>query len=172
MEIIRIPEERIRILIGQNGKTKKEIENKAGVELKISKDGEVAIEGSEDKVYFSKEIIKAIGRGFSPKIALKLLKDEKTLEIINLKEFGNTQNAIKRIKARIIGEEGKVKKEIESATDSDISIYGNTIGIIANYDCVDYSKQAVMKIISGAEHSTVFNYLSEVKRKLFQERLK
>lgn len=172
MEIIRIPEERVGVLLGENGKTKETIEEKGKVKLHVKKDGEVSIEGEEDKVYFAKDIVKAIGRGFAPQTALKLSEDDKALIIINLKEYFNTQNSIRRIKARVIGEEGKVKQEIESSTDCDLSIYGHTIGIIGNYDSIEYANEAVMKIIKGSEHSTVFNYLSEARRKIFQERLK
>lgn len=141
MEVIRIPEERVGVLLGENGKIKRIIEEKAEISLNIASDGEVTLDGEEEKVYFACDIIKAIGRGFSPKIALKLLKDEKAFAIINLKESLNTVNSIRRIKARVIGGEGKVKKEIESATDCDLCIYGHTISIIGNYDCIEYAKK-------------------------------
>jgi len=172
MEMIKIPEERLGILLGEKGRTKKNIEEKAGVNIEINDNGEVIINGDEERVYFSKDIVKAIGRGFSPEIALTLLKNEKILIIINLKEYLNSRNSIRRIKARVIGTEGKVKIEIESATGCNLSIYGHTVGIIGNMDGVDYAREAVEKIINGSELSTIFTYLAKSKRELLQKRLR
>ena len=172
MESIIIPEERIAVLLGEKGSVKKEIEKRAQIKLTITNENEVNLEGSEENVYFALDLIKAIGRGFSPNKALSLLKENKALIIINLKDYLNSENSIKRIKARIIGEHGKVKKEIERTTECDLSIYGKTVSIIGEYDCIEYAQEAVMKLINGSQHSTLFNYLANVSRKIMQQRLK
>jgi len=172
VEIVRIPNERLHVLIGKDGKTKQEIEKKANVTINVNSDGEVEITGEMADIYFAKDIVKAIGRGFEPKIALKILKEGHNLLIINLKEHFPNENAIKRIKGRVIGEEGKVKSEIETATESYISVFGNTIAIISKFDTLEFAKEAVYKILDGAPHTTVFNYLSKVKKEIVSNRLR
>ncbi|MBN2478376.1 RNA-processing protein [Candidatus Micrarchaeota archaeon] len=171
MEVINIPKERVAVLIGEKGKTKELIEKNAAVKLKISSEGEVVLSGDEDKVFFAKYVIKAIGRGFSPKTALKLLKEHLVLEIINLKEYVNTDSAVRRIKSRVIGEKGRIKKEMESATECRISVYGHTISIIGPIENIEYAREAIMKIIGGSQHSTVLNYLSKVRREIFKNKI-
>ncbi len=172
MEIVKIPKERVGVLLGEGGKTKELIEKDAKIKLKVDSEGEITIDGDEDKVYFGVDIVKAIGRGFRPQEAIKIITKNKSYFMINLKEFSNTPNGIARIKARIIGEEGKVKKEVESATECSISVYGKTIGIIGDYDTIEYAKEAITKLIKGSQHSTVFNYLADVRKKIMQERLR
>jgi ribosomal RNA assembly protein len=172
MEIVRIPAERVSTIIGKEGKTKEEIEKKARVKLDVSREGEVTITGDMTDVFFAKDIVKAIGRGFDPKDALKLLKEGYCFYLIDLKNELDTENAIKRIKGRIIGEDGKVKSEIEDATDSYISVFGNTVGIISKADGVEYAKEAIFKIIDGAPHTTVFNYLAKIRKQMMTDRLR
>lgn len=172
MEIVRIPAERVKALTGKNGKTKAEIETKAKITLNIDSEGEVEIEGETADIFFAKDIVKAIGRGFEPATALKLLKDGYNFYLINLKEQAGNESSIKRVKGRVIGEDGKVKAEIESATESYISVYGNTIGIISKFDSMEYAKEAIYKLIDGSPHTTVFNYLAKARKQLMSDRLK
>lgn len=171
MEIIKIPTQRIAVLVGKNGESKKRIEEKCHVKLSISSEGEVELDGEEADVYFAREVVQAIGRGFDPVHALNLLKEDYQLSVIDLKEHARSENALHRIKGRVIGEEGKVKQEIENATDSYVSIYGNTVAIISKIDSIQYAEEAVLKIIRGARHSSLFAYLAGVRRKLMAERL-
>jgi len=172
MEVLRIPERRVPALIGVEGKTKKKVEKLCNVKLNISGEGEVEIEGESADVFFATDVIKAIGRGFEPKDALMLVKEDYQFFLIDLKEHTGNDRAVKRIKGRIIGEKGKVKKEIEQATESKISVYGNTVGIISKIDTIEYAKEAVSMLIQGARHSRVYGYLGGVRRKIMGERLR
>jgi len=171
-EIVRIPAERVKILIGENGKTKEMLQKKCNIQLEIDNEGEVRISGETQEVYFSKNIIFAIGRGFNPRIAVKLLEPDYTFYIVALKEYLSNENAIKRVKGRIIGEDGRMKKEIEAIADCRISVYGNTVAIIGKIDAIEYAKEALEKIIRGAKHASVYRYLANVRRRLFEERLR
>ena len=75
---IRIPKERVGVLIGKNGKEKKELEELTKSKIKVdSKEGYVEIFGKDSILLFTlKEIIRAIGRGFNPEIAMLLLKQD------------------------------------------------------------------------------------------------
>ncbi len=171
-EIVRIPADRVKVLIGEEGRTKSMLEKRCSIELSIEDDGEVRITGETQDVYFSKDIIIAIGRGFNPKVAIKLLEPDYAFYIMSLKEHLHSDNAIKRIKGRIIGENGRMKKEIEAVADCRISVYGNTVAIIGRIDGIEYAKEAIEKIIRGAKHASVYKYLANAKRRLFEERLR
>lgn len=171
-EIIRIPAERVKILLGKDGKTKASIEKKCELEIEVDSEGEVRIKGESENLFFYKDIIIAIGRGFNPKKAMKLLKPDYQLLLVRLKDHLSTEKAIKRIKGRIIGQDGKMREEIENATQSDISVFGNTVGIIASFDTLEYAREAVEMLIRGAKHSSVYGFLGKARRRIMEGRLK
>ena len=118
-KLIRIPNDRIAVLIGKSGNVKSKIEKLCHVSLDIDGDtGEVLIksQGDVEKIqpFKSMEIVTAIGRGFSPENALTLLKGENALHVIDLREFAGKSNAnVERIKGRIIGEGGRARQNME-----------------------------------------------------------
>ena len=171
-EIIRIPSERVKSLIGKEGSTKKKIEKRCNVGLTVDSEGEVQINGDSADVFFAIDVVKAIGRGFKADDALRLLGHDYGLYIISLRETVNSDKAITRVKGRVIGEKGSIKSQIESATDSFVSVYGNTIGIISRIDSMEYAKEAITMLINGAKHSTVLSYIAKAKREIMQERLR
>ncbi|MBI4980693.1 RNA-processing protein [Candidatus Woesearchaeota archaeon] len=162
---LRIPEERVAVLIGKDGDTKKLVEAHSGCKLNIAKDGLVAITGEDGlKLYTTREIVKAVGRGFNPKIALLLLKTDYALELIDLNTVVRSKNDMERIKGRIIGKGGTSREELERLTDTYISVYGKTIGIIGEQNQVIIARQGIAKLIEGAMHSTVYKFLEKKKR--------
>ena len=70
---LKIPRDRIGVLIGPKGKTKSRIENRFNVDIVIdSESGAVEIirrEGSKDitAIFVVQNMVKAIGRGFNPR---------------------------------------------------------------------------------------------------------
>jgi len=171
---VRIPKERVGVLIGPNGETKKLLERMLSVNLEVESDtGGVTIflkEGAEDpsSLLRAKDVVTAIGRGFSPEHAFKLIQDESTvLDIIDLRTiFGRSESDIRRIKGRIIGMEGKTRRTIEELTDTHISIYGHTVGIIGNIENVQVAREAVQMLIEGRQHATVYGFLHRKRREL------
>ena len=82
-KLIRIPEDRIGVLIGKSGKIKSKIEKTCSVKLEIdSENGEVKVFSDvvdeKFQTFKALEIVTAIGRGFSPQKAVRLLKGENT----------------------------------------------------------------------------------------------
>ena len=170
-EYLKIPRERVGVLIGKNGITKDEIENLTKTDINIDSDtGSIAISPTEETedplaVWKSRYIVKAIGRGFNPDISLKLLGDETLLEIINLPDYvGKSKKAIMRQKARIIGKEGRTKDIIIDMTGVDISIYGKTVAIIGHMEQIHIAKEAVEMILNGVRHKTVYSFLEKKSR--------
>ena len=170
-EYLKIPRERVGVLIGKNGITKDEIENLTKTDINIDSDtGSIAISPTEETedplaVWKSRYIVKAIGRGFNPDVSLKLLGDETLLEIINLPDYvGKSKKAIMRQKARIIGKEGRTKDIIIDMTGVDISIYGKTVAIIGDMEQIHIAKEAVEMILNGVRHKTVYAFLEKKSR--------
>src|SRR5271157_5601331 len=171
-EIVKVPAERVKTLLGENGSVKARIEEKCKVQLDVDRDGDVEIFGEPEDIFFAKDVVKAIGRGFPPNEAMKLVDHDFNLYVISLKEITDSDKAISRFRGRVIGENGKIKGRIEDATDSFLSIYGNTISIISRTDTMEYAKEAVMIILDGSRHSTVLSFLAKSQREIMENRLR
>jgi len=175
----KIPKDRIGALIGPEGEVKATIEKRLGVELGIdSETGDVTITlGKEDQdpsmLFRAKEVVTAVGRGFSPDRAFRLIRDEDAvLEVIDLRElFGRSLSDLQRIKGRIIGQEGKTRRIIEEMTEADISVHGHTVSIIANTDQMEIAREAIQMLLQGSQHSTVYRFLHRKRRELKKKKL-
>jgi ribosomal RNA assembly protein len=173
---IRIPKSRIAVVIGPNGAIKQQLEKNTKIAVDIdSTDGLVILESMEDcedplAVWKARDIVQAIGRGFSPKRAFALLDDDVYLRIINLEEFGSSSNQIRRLKGRVIGQGGKTRRNIEELTDTYVAIMGNTISVIGEVDNQQIAVNAIVRLLRGAEHSTINRYLNTQRRKMKKRR--
>lgn len=172
METVRIPQERVAVLIGSGGKVKRAVERRAGVRLHIDEEGEVGISSKDPYCEFrAKDIVKAVGRGFSPEDALRLTGDDYYLKVIDLKEIMGSERARERQKARIIGEKGKAKRVIEECSGAKISVYGNTVSLIGLLDEVELAAEAIDKLLDGKSHSAVYSFLQKGRRRMKEERI-
>ncbi|MDO8428800.1 MAG: KH domain-containing protein [Candidatus Diapherotrites archaeon] len=165
-ETIKIPIERIPILIGKEGSTRKEIEQTAKVKLDIdSKTGTVNIEVTQgDAVQLEQalSIVHAIARGFNPGKAMLLASDEYYFETMNLKDIvGKSEKAREAIKSRVIGKNGKMREQIEHNTHCFVSVYGHTISIIGKLTEIDLAREAIERIMNGANLVTVQKFLNK-----------
>src|SRR3989344_5842397 len=102
---IKIPEERVAVLIGKKGETKRQLEKELKIKLKIDSDeGDVILTGEDGlNLYTAKEIVQAVARGFNPEIALKLLHPDYTFELIKIEDFARNKHDFDRLRGRIIG---------------------------------------------------------------------
>jgi len=174
---LKIPKERIGVLIGKKGEIKRELEKRGNVKIDVdSEHGDVVITGKDAiMIYDIKIIVQAIGRGFSPEIAMQLFNEDYIFELIDIKEYaGKSKKKMERLRGRVIGENGKARRMIESMTETDISIYGKTIGIIGNVERVAIARHALEMLLSGAPHGYVYKRLEAKRRELhrieFEER--
>ncbi len=167
-EVIRIPKERVAVLIGPKGSFKRDLQIKLNVSIKIdSEEGLVEI-SSDDGLnnYLCKNIVQVIGRGLTPDEALVLLDENYLAEVIPIKDFtGSSKKKQGRVKSRLIGEEGRVRKNLEGLTNTKIVIYGKTVTIIGLITDVEIAKRAVMKLILGAPHGHVYSMIERFKSK-------
>jgi ribosomal RNA assembly protein len=160
---LRVPKERIPVIIGSQGSTKKMLQEALEVTLDIdSEEGDVQISGEDAlKLFTGREVIKAIGRGFNPEIALDLQKQDFALEIVELKDYAPTTKALLRKRGRVIGEKGRARRTIEALTDTKISVYGKTIGIIGRIEDANAARRAVEALLEEATHAGVYKTLEK-----------
>lgn len=162
---LKIPKERVAVLIGKDGSIKKNLESETKTKVDVdSKEGDVIITGKDALLlYAAREVVRAIGRGFNPEIAVLLLKQDYAFEVIPITDFV-TENHLVRIKGRIIGRDGKARKIIEELTDANICVYGKTVGIIGTHESMSAAKRAVEALLSGSPHSSIYTFLEKRRR--------
>ena len=169
---LKMPKARVAVLIGKEGSVKKKIEEETKTKLNIdSKEGDVFVSGDDALgLYSAREVIKAVGRGFNPDIALSLLKQDNIFEVISLIDYiGKSKEGLLRLRGRVIGKEGKSRRVIEDLTDCQICVYGKTVGIIGLAEKVGIAKQAIESLLKGSAHANVYKFL-ENKRRQFKRK--
>ncbi len=166
---LKVPKNRVAVIIGKEGSIKKEIEEATNTRLNIdSKEGDIFVSGEDALgLYTAREIIKAIGRGFNPDIAMLLLKPDYIFEVIDVSEYvGKSKEAMLRLKGRVIGKEGKSRRLIEELTECNISVFGKTISIIGLPESAANARQAVESLLRGSTHANVYKWLERRRREL------
>lgn len=165
---LKIPKARIAVLIGKSGEVKRQIEAETSTKMSIdSEEGDVSLTAENGlDLYSAREVVKAIGRGFNPNVALLLLKGDHLFEVIDLSAHAATKNRFTRLKGRIIGTEGKSRRLIEELTECHLSIYGKTIGIIGEPDNVVSARKAIEMLVKGSMHSTVYRWLEKRRKQI------
>jgi ribosomal RNA assembly protein len=118
-ETVKVPLDRVGVIVGRNGKVRKRVEKLANVKIEVNSEGVVTItapENTEDPVlaWKARDMIRAMARGFSPKNALSLIADDMQLIVVSLRDVvGSSPNQMKRVAGRIIGENGRTRRVIE-----------------------------------------------------------
>ncbi len=75
------------------------------------------------------------------------------------------------MKGRIIGKGGKTRRIIEELTDAEISVYGHTVSIIGNFNQTNVAGEAILMLIKGSQHSTVYRFLQKKRQELKRKKL-
>ena len=170
----RVPQDRIAVLIGSGGATRKALHKAAGCRSLFvdSETGDVSVNwgepGEYDPVKALKfpEVIKAIGRGMAPAKAIKLLEDDWFFRLVDIKEFvGKRSNQQRRVRSRIIGSEGKIRRLIEGLTGCEMSIYGSTVVLVGEEEGLDLAVDAVERLAAGSEHGPVIKGLEKARKR-------
>ena len=173
MQHVTIPQDRIGVLIGEGGETMREIERRAEVRLNIdSENGSVAIDTVGDPVtgMIAPDVVRAVGRGFSPDAALSLLEDEmRMFELIDVQDATRNKNDLQRQKGRLIGENGRTRELMEELTGASVVIYGTTLGIIGQPEEVQAVRRAVEMLLDGAPHGAVYSFLERKHNELTRD---
>jgi ribosomal RNA assembly protein len=155
MQVCKIPEERVEKLQKNLDRFKKAL----NCEIVI-KDNQIVITSQNSfNEYIARNVIIAFGRGFSIDDALELCREDKYFKLIELQDYAKNRNQLVRIKSRVIGRKGRVKKEIERLTGAKIAIYGKTIALIGGEQELKSAEDALIRIITGSKQSNVLRLL-------------
>ncbi len=165
MKEVRVPEERVGVLIGEDGETKDEFEELTDCSLELE-DNVARIEGEPLDELTAEKVVKAVGRGFSPEKAFKLLERDYTLFIIDIKDYEDTKNGRERIKGRVIGRNGEARRHIENEANVEVSVYGSTVGLIGKAQNIEVASEAVRMLLEGSSHATAYGYLEKNRAKI------
>ena len=169
-EHIKVPLERIAVLVGPKGSIKELIEEKSTAMLSIdSQSGDVEITDAKDplKGMRAREVIHAIARGFSPQKALRLFDDELLMfETIDLSNIARTEKDLQRVRGRIIGKAGKTREIFESLTNARISVYGKTVCLIGYPEQNGVARKGIDMLLEGSSHGPVYKFLEKKKSEL------
>lgn len=175
---VKIPGERVGALVGPNGSVKEQIEKKLPVKLQIDSEmGSVNImlrPNAEDpsQLFRAKEVVVAIGRGFSPERAFRLLEEDTVLKVIDLRQvIGKSESDIKRYKGRVIGKDGKTRRLIEHLSGAGVSVYGHTIAILGDTQQTEIAGKAVSMLLQGSQHRTVYRFLCRKRREIKKRKM-
>ena len=167
----RVPKDRIAVIIGKGGQTRKMIENSCGGKLSIdSQTGDVSIEWDKEVDPIKKmkipDVINAIGRGLAPKRAIQLIEDEMFLRIYDIREWvGRQPKQTKRMRGRLIGTNGRIRTLIEDFSNCEIAIYGSTVVVIGDSEGLELASPAIEGILRGSEHGTVLFGLEKDRKR-------
>lgn len=167
---VRIPDDRIGVVIGTQGATKRTLEERTGTAISIDpEEGEVEIasrvEGDPTGVLTARDVVLALGRGFSPPRAFRLLKEGVYLGVLDIKQISGKREkaAIWRIRSRVIGERGRARTRIEELSGCAVSVYGSTVALIGDEKQLARATRAVQLLLRGSEHSAVFHLLARLR---------
>lgn len=173
---IKIPEERIGVLIGPDGAIKSIIEEKSKTHLDIdSETGTVTVSTSQDPLQTMRvsDVVRAIGRGFSPERALPIMDDEMLmLDVMDLSKILGTKSDLKRMKGRVIGKDGKTREIMERLSGAKISVYGKTIALIGYPEQIRIARSAIEMLLGGAPHGNIYSFLEKKHQEMAKEELK
>ncbi len=175
-QAVRVPVDRVGAVIGRDGTTKRSLEAEMGIKLGVdSREGLVTISSDSPEKgdpFAAVRVIEAIGRGFSPQRAKRLMEEGTAFEVIDLRDFaGSSTKSLERIKGRVIGLKGKSRRVIEELTQCQLSVYGRTVAIIGDAAEAQLAAQAVRQLASGSQHKTVYNELQKARTKRKMERM-
>ena len=171
---LRIPKDRVAVLIGKKGETKEKLEENTSCQIRVnSKEGEVFLKGKDAlQLYSARQMVTAIGRGFNPEVALLLLNTDYVFEVIDITIFSKkSKDTLIRLKGRVIGKEGKSRRIIEELSECHISIYGKTISMIGSSDTVGIARQAIESLLKGSTHANVYKFLEKRRREFKRSRI-
>ena len=107
-------------------------------------------------------VLEALEFNFPFQIALLIKKEDFIFEKLNIKEF-TKRNDLSKVRARIIGKDGKVLKTLCDLTNCFFELKGNQLGIIGPAEEIKNAQNSCISIISGSKHSNVYKFLEKHK---------
>ncbi len=131
------------------------------LDVKITNRGtEIYIDGEPEAEYIAEKVIEALDFGFPFSTAMLIKTEDLIFEVMNIKEL-TTKKDYPRIRARIIGTNGKTLKTLCTLTNCYFEIKDNEIGIIGEPECIKNTNTAIVSLVKGTKQSNVYSYLEK-----------
>ncbi len=160
-----IDPDRIGSVIGRKGRTKRFLEREFDCKIKVdSNSGRVEVVGDDFvNEYVLWTIINAISFGHNPDEALLLENEYVAHDFIDLKEYVK-KDKIGSVLGRVIGRNGSVRRIVEEITGCDVVVHKHYISFIGPFENTYVLREAFIKLIKGASHSSFYRYLERNKK--------
>ena len=140
-------------------KNRKKLEQELNV--KITNIGnEVTINSSPENEYVAEKVIWALDFGFPFSVALLINEQDFMFEVLNIKDYTRRKD-LEKVRARIIGKQGKTLKTLLELTKCHFEIKGNQVGIIGEPEYMRIATEAMISLIRGAKHANVYSFLEK-----------
>lgn len=120
----------------------------------------ISIEGPAEEEYIAEKVFKALDFGFPMSIALLIKTQDFMFEEINIKDYTRSK-VLGRVRARIIGKNGKALRTLSSLTQCYFELKDNAIGIVGDPENIKTAQDGLVSLIQGAKHSNVYSYLEK-----------
>jgi len=140
-------------------KNKKKLEEELKVKIK-NRGKEVTVEGKAEDEYIAEKVIDALNFGFPFSVALMIKEDDNLFEVINIKDYTKRKD-LERIRARIIGKQGKSLATLHQLTKCNFELKDNSVGIIGDPEYIKNAQEAIISIIKGTKHANVYSHLEK-----------
>lgn len=146
-------------------KNKKRLEKILNVKI-TNKARDVFIQGESEDEYFAEKVIDALNFGFPFSVAILIKKEDLIFEIINIKDYTKRKD-LNRIRARIIGKNGKTLQILNQLTDCNFELKDNEVGIIGHPEEIKKGQESIISLIRGAKQSNVYRFAKRKKSPIF-----
>lgn len=112
--------------------------------------------------------IQAIIDGFKPEDAIAIMKFRNVFtESFQLQDVRRLRKAhLSRAVGRIIGRDGRIKESIENFSKCKFILHNEKISLLGCDDNIKIAKDAIGRLIQGAEPSSIFNRLRVISSKI------
>ena len=71
---------------------------------------------------------------------------------------------MRRLRSRIIGVHGRARERVEELSGCSVSVYGTTVTLIGDERQIDRASRAIVLLLQGSEHNTIFRQLLHARR--------
>lgn len=165
MRVLAVPRNRLNAFQKNGCALLKEVGARGGVECRVDEEGNIEIEGEGGSEWIAEQVLRALALGFEPKHAFRLFGDDYFLEVLDLELLlSKSEKRLTRMKARIIGSQGRVKKNIEELSGAHVAVSENRVALLGKYEDLKLAKAAINQLLEGKEISTVYAFLEKHSR--------
>ena len=135
------------------------------LEIKLTNKGKnVFVNGPANKEFIAIEVLEAINLGFSADRALELTQNGFMLQTVHIKDI-TKRHDLERVRARIIGTQGRTLKTLQNLTNCDLAMNDNEIGLIGPIQEMEDAVQAVTSLVQGSKQGNVYGRLERQRKK-------